>query len=104
MRIGIVIPDRKSMAVDSDDEKFYIQTIRQICMNLIDECEKGITFMDRDEHILLAFFSRISEDTYENSKENDTIALRDSLELDSVSKDKKDGLLSKFWNKIVNQF
>lgn len=44
------------MAVDSDNEKFYIQTIRQICMNLIDECEKGITFMDRDEHILLAFF------------------------------------------------
>lgn len=70
MRIGIVIPDRKSMDLDSDDEKFYIQTIRQICMNLIDECEKGITFMDRDEHILLAFFSKISEDIYENSKEN----------------------------------
>ena len=45
-----------------------------------------------------------SENYTENSKENDTIALRDSLELDSVSKDKKDGLLSKFWNKIVNQF
>ena len=61
MRIGIIIPDRKSMAADSDDEKFYIQTIRQICMNLIDECDRGITFMDSEGHILVAFFSRITD-------------------------------------------
>lgn len=70
MRIGIIIPDRKTQAVDSDDEKFYIQTIRQICMNLIDECERGITFMDLEGHILVAFFSDITDDKYENSKEN----------------------------------
>ena len=69
MRLGIILPDQGGMK-DEDEGEFYMQTISQICMNLIDEQGRGITFTQEEEGVLIVFFSGTSQDTGEDAKEN----------------------------------
>lgn len=55
MRIGIVIPGVSSDE-DLDSESFRMQTVKQICIGLIDGQKRGITFSDEKRRIVIAFF------------------------------------------------
>ena len=66
MRIGIVIPDKKTDQ-SSDEEKFYHQMMKQIAMNLIDDCNKGITITDGEDHLIIVFFSGYGEEKFDTS-------------------------------------
>lgn len=68
MRIGIVIPDKKTDQ-SSDEEKFYHQMMKQIAMNLIDDCNKGITITDGEDHLIIVFFSGYGEEKFDTSSE-----------------------------------
>lgn len=68
MRIGIIIPDKK-IHKESDEEKYYNQMMKQIAMNLIDDCNKGITIKDGEGHLIIVFFSRYSQEGFEASAE-----------------------------------
>lgn len=68
MRIGIVIPDKKTDQ-SSDEEKFYHQMMKQIAMNLIDDCNKGITITDGENHLIIVFFSGYGEEKFDTSSE-----------------------------------
>lgn len=55
MRIGIVIPGVSSDK-DLDSESFRMQTVKQICIGMIDGQKRGITFSDEKRRIVIAFF------------------------------------------------
>ncbi|MCM1297821.1 MAG: response regulator, partial [Muribaculaceae bacterium] len=55
MRIGILIPGVSSDE-DLDSEGFRMQTVKQICLGLIDGQKRGITFSDEKRRITMAFF------------------------------------------------
>lgn len=55
MRIGILIPGVTGEE-DPDSEGFRLQTIKHICIGMIDEKKRGITFLDEKSRITIAFF------------------------------------------------
>lgn len=69
MCVGIVSRENRGEK-DSDIEEYYCQTIRQICMGLIDDCGKGLTFTDEDKKVMIVFFSGNTDGTERNPKES----------------------------------
>lgn len=65
MRIGLVLPYKKGNA-DEDEENFYNQTIRQICMSILDEGGEGLTISDGNICIVV-FFTEEGNSQYENT-------------------------------------
>lgn len=55
MRIGILIPGVTGEE-DPDSEGFRLQTVKHICIGMIDEKKRGITFLDEKSRIAIAFF------------------------------------------------
>ncbi len=55
MQIAILIPDFDMQ--ESVDENFRLLTIKNICMGMVDARRKGITFVDRDNRLIIAFFT-----------------------------------------------
>lgn len=55
MRIGILIPGVSSDE-DLDSESFRMQTVKQICIGMIDGQKRGITFSDEKRRIIIVFF------------------------------------------------
>ncbi len=60
LTVGILIPDRQEKE-DKEMELFRIQTIKQICINILDEQNAGITFSDEKNRIILIFFEKAGE-------------------------------------------
>lgn len=55
MRIGLLIPQIYGEE-DSENRSFCMQTIRQICLGLVDGQKRGITFTDEKGRIVISFF------------------------------------------------
>lgn len=55
MRIGILLPGVTGEE-DLDSEGFRMQTVKHICIGMIDEQKRGITFVDEKMRITIAFF------------------------------------------------
>lgn len=55
MRIGILVPGM-SGDEDMDSENFRMQTVKRICIGMIDGPKRGITFTDEKRRITIAFF------------------------------------------------
>lgn len=54
MRIGIIIPCVQ-FETNSNEERFYIRTIKDLCIGMIDETCAGITFSDENNRVVIAF-------------------------------------------------
>lgn len=55
MQIAILIPDYEMQ--ERINESFRMLTIKNICMGVVDASRKGITFVDRDNRLVIAFFT-----------------------------------------------
>ncbi len=55
MRTGLLIPQVHGEE-DSESRNFRMQTIRQICLGMVDGLKRGITFTDEKGRIVIAFF------------------------------------------------
>lgn len=55
MRIGILVPGL-SNEEELDGEGFRMQTMKQICIGMVDGTKRGITFSDEKNRITIAFF------------------------------------------------
>ena len=90
MRIGILLP-RMTGDDDLDSDGFRIQTMKRICIGMIDEQKRGITFADEKRRVTIAFFcdeGRKEEELAEQLMEilNDELETRPRIIWGSVKK------------------
>ena len=78
MRIGILVPGL-SNEEELDGEGFRMQTVKQICIGMVDGPKHGITFSDERNRIAIAFFCDEGREESELAKQLMEI-LNDELE------------------------
>lgn len=79
LKIGILMLD---LRLDKKDEnkQFEMHTLQNICMDFVDEKQRGITFLDQNEQIVFAFFE----------EENDELVDEYAKQLLQIIKDEMD--------------
>lgn len=68
MQIAIVLPEW-SMGKKNEENNFIFLTIKNICMGLVDARRKGITFIDDNDRLVIAFFAGEENSVAEQVKE-----------------------------------